>query len=603
MCFRNLPIEVDVHGRAYLREDGRTDPFTLRGDKRELIALERDRALDELVKRNNVHGFELAPVSRVAGTLSFHGIVDFEQRRVLDARAEAGRFRGLELILKHREPSDTVQVASRTCGYCGGSHAVTAAKALEMAYGIAPPPMAVIARNLGESAEFLYAHAMHLFLLAGPDYSETVVSQTTPTLWERAQHTLSPHSDVHGFRTLADIMTALNPQTGELVVEATKITRIAREIATFTSGKYPHPSAIYPGGVGVTPDRETFNQVLGRIHRLIDYAKKVAVVWDDLAEFFYDANSLYRRVGELPANLISAGAWDDPEGYDGSYENCNEWGERRLATPGAMINGELRTTRLSDLNIGFEEFVEHSYYENWTQAPFESDQLGSPLSPLHPWNKETLARPAGRNWEEKYSWSTAPRWDREVMESGPLARQWISAIAGKLKNEFIYSVSDGLEMELPKFERPAMRLHWHLPQRPNALERNRARAYHLAYAGMMAFTFMLKAFEYLQKGQTRMSTPFNVPAEALGVGFSESGQGILTHHLALEGGVIANYQIMTPSTWMASPRDGLGIPGPYEAAVINTPLLEECARPEDFTGIDILRAIRSFDPCLNCTVH
>jgi hydrogenase large subunit len=137
----------------------------------------------------------------------------------------------------------------------------------------------------------------------------------------------------------------------------------------------------------------------------------------------------------------------------------------------------------------------------------------------------------------------------------------------------------------------------------NALERNRARAYHVAYCGMVAYTFLLKAFDYLRRGRTAMSVPYTIPPEAIGVGFWEAGRGTLTHHVVIDRGRIANYQIVTPSTWMASPEDPFGMPGPYEEAVLNTPLLEEFARPEDFTGIDILRVIRSFDPCMPCTVH
>ncbi|SRR6266545_4785550 len=108
---------------------------------------------------------------------------------------------------------------------------------------------------------------------------------------------------------------------------------------------------------------------------------------------------------------------------------------------------------------------------------------------------------------------------------------------------------------------------------------------------------------FLLAGRTAMSVPYTIPQEAIGVGFGEAGRGILTHHVVLERGRIANYQIITPSTWMASPQDPFGAPGPYEEAVRNTPLLEEFARAEDFTGIDILGTIRSFDPCMPCTVH
>jgi hydrogenase large subunit len=161
----------------------------------------------------------------------------------------------------------------------------------------------------------------------------------------------------------------------------------------------------------------------------------------------------------------------------------------------------------------------------------------------------------------------------------------------------------GLAIELPAGQTPALTLIWKIPARPNALERNRARAYHIAYCGMIAYTFLLKAFAYLRSGRSAMSASYRVPDEAVGMGFWEAGRGALTHHLVLRGGRIANYQIVTPSTWMASPRDPFGAPGPYEEAVMNTPILEEFERPEDFSGIDILRTIRSFDPCMPCTVH
>jgi hydrogenase large subunit len=158
-------------------------------------------------------------------------------------------------------------------------------------------------------------------------------------------------------------------------------------------------------------------------------------------------------------------------------------------------------------------------------------------------------------------------------------------------------------MELPKLELPAKRLRWKIPERPNALERNRARAYQIAYSSLMAFTCMLKAFEYLQKGEKKTSRPFHTPSEAVGVGFWEGVRGAMTHHIEINYGRIAEYQILSASTWAVSPRDPFNGAGPCESAVINTPLLEEYPRPEMFTGIDILRAIRSFDPCMYCAVH
>jgi hydrogenase large subunit len=594
MCFKNLPIEFDAHGRARLRDDQWGQP---------LIPDPPSGAPELPAGGAQVRDFDIDPVTRVAGALSFHTVVDLEHRRVLEARTEATLFRGYEVILKGREPTDAIHISSRACGVCGGVHATCAAMALEMACGVVPPPLAIIARNLGEGAELVYDHTLHLFLLAGPDYSERMVSRTTPSLWARALRAEAPHAGTHGLRTVADIMRGLNPLTGALYVEALQITRHAREIASLMLGKYPHPSTIFPAGIGIEASAQVFNQVLGRIVHLLDYAKKVAAIWDDLVEFFVTEMPEFQRVGERRVNLICTGIWDDPEAYDATYTHCSEWGERRLATPGAIVNGELRTTRLADLNLGIEEFVDHSYYQRWEGHRFPYDQLGAPLSPFHPWNKQTIPQPTGRNWREKYTWGTAPRWDREAMESGPLARHWITAMAGKVKNEFIRVVPGGLMIDVPKGETPATTLHWRIPGRLNALERNRARAYHVAYCGMVAYTFLLKAFEHLRLGRTAMSIPYTIPQEAVAVGFWEAGRGILTHHVVLDGGRIANYQIVTPSTWMASPLDPFGVPGPYEEAVLNTPILEEFNRAEDFTGIDILRTIRSFDPCMPCTVH
>jgi hydrogenase large subunit len=154
----------------------------------------------------------------------------------------------------------------------------------------------------------------------------------------------------------------------------------------------------------------------------------------------------------------------------------------------------------------------------------------------------------------------------------------------------------GLEIDLPRFQLPARRLRWRIPERPNALDRIRARAYHIGYCSMAALTYLLRAFDCLERREVTMSKPYRVPEEAVGVGFWEDGQGALIHHVVIRGGRIANYQIVTPSEWMGSPQDPFGRPGPYEQAIINTPLLEEFRKPDDFTGIDLLRTIRSFDP-------
>jgi hydrogenase large subunit len=145
---------------------------------------------------------------------------------------------------------------------------------------------------------------------------------------------------------------------------------------------------------------------------------------------------------------------------------------------------------------------------------------------------------------------------------------------------------------------------WKISDTWGAFERNRGRAYCILYSALIAYENLLIGLDLMRKGNTKTSVKHEVPKDfRIGAGFWGAGRGYLTHHCVLDDGVIDNYQIVTPSTWMASPKDPFGNPGPYEEAVAATPLLENYERPEDFKGIDVLRAIRSFDPCMPCTTH
>jgi hydrogenase large subunit len=163
-----------------------------------------------------------------------------------------------------------------------------------------------------------------------------------------------------------------------------------------------------------------------------------------------------------------------------------------------------------------------------------------------------------------------------------------------------------MQIFLPKAELPNTDIEWKIPETWGAFERNRARAYCILYTAAIAYDNLQLAYDLLKKGgpDARMSTPYEMPKDhRIGVGLWGAGRGYLTHHLEMDQGVLENYQILTPSTWMASPKDPFGNPGPYEEAVLATPLLENYEKPEDFKGIDVLRAIRSFDPCMPCTTH
>ncbi len=601
MCFKNLPIEFDEKGQAYLRREVR-NPYAYEARS---IATEQER-IEELLRRNgHIKSVDFDPVTRVAGALAFHAVADLKARRIMATNSMATLFRGYEVIMKGRDPRDAIFITSRACGVCGGVHATVSALAMEMAFGITPPPLGIVLRNLLLALEFLYDHPLHLFLLAGPDYSQAIVSGTNPEIWERAQRTEAPHAAQHGYRTIGDMMVDMNPLTGKLYLEALHMTRVAREAYVLIGAKYPHPETVVPGGMSVTVSLATFNEIYVRLQQFFDYSKKVVPFWDDLVNFFYEVDPRYKQVGARPANMIDPGIWDDPEAYDATYKNCNEWGERRWATPGVIVDGEVVTTKLQALNIGIEEFVEHSYYEPWDGQRFATDPAGNPLSPYHMWNRDTKPKPAGQNWKEKYSWATSPRWDRKVMEGECTARMWLTAAAQKLpKSAFIEPTGTSLKLRLPAGAMPETELEWKIPEVWNAFERNRGRAYCIPYTALVAMDNWLRGLEYLKRGETKVSTRFEVPrGQRIGVGFWGAGRGYLTHHLQLENGTVSNYQILTPSTWNASPKDPWGNGGAYEEAVKNTPILESYTHPDEYKGIDILRVIRSFDPCMPCTTH
>ncbi len=613
MCFKTLPVSFDGRGNATLR--GGANPYGYTNSTPnhvEVTETEREERIKRLVARNgHIKDLNMDPITRIAGALALHVQADLDNGEYLDAHAQATLFRGYELILMGRDPRDAIFVSSRACGVCGGVHAHCAAYAIEMAMGIKPPPLGTVVRNMEQAAEMGYDNPLHLYLLAGPDYSESVIKASNPELWPIAESWPCPSAHIHGFKKMSDLMVALNPLTGSLYREGLDFTRLSREIVVILTGKYPHPQNVVPGGVSTTLTLQTLNEFHSKLGRIFDYAQRMMAVWDDIPAFFYEADERYMQVGSRPMTMIDAGYWDDPYAYDGTYENCNEWGDKRWSTPGAVIDGKLVTTRLTDINIGLEEFVEHAYYEPSHTTRHATDPLGNPLSPWHPWNKRTLPKPGARDWKDKYTWSTSVRWDRRAVEAGCYARMIINAQSRKIPtSDFIESTGHSVRMLVPKGEVGEREVEWHMPDVWNAFERNRARAHHYLYSQLVGLESLFEAYKLFQQGERQVAslTPEElekaIPQDnRLGVGFWGAGRGWLVHHLEMDKGKLTNYQITTPSTLNASPRDPWGNPGPYEEAVMNTPMIEDLSNPESFTSIDMMRAIRSFDPCMPCTTH
>lgn len=555
------------------------------------------------------------PITRIIGNLGIYTKIDFDNREVVECKSTSSIFRGYSVFMKGKDPRDAHFITSRICGICGDNHAVCSVYAQNMAYGIAMPPLAEWIYNLGEAAEFMFDHCIFQDNLVFVDFCEQMVRETNPSLLRRAEQTEAPHADIHGYRTIADIMRSFNPFTGETYREALQMSRLTREMFCLMEGRHVHPSTIYPGGTGTVATPQVFTDYLTRLMRFMDFVKKIVPMNDDVFDFFYEALPGYEEVGRRRVLLGCWGAFQNPDVVDYTYRNMDHWGAAMYVTPGVVVDGELVTTNLVDINLGIRILLGNSYYDDWqNEETFVSrDPLGNPVDKRHPWNQTTIPKPQKRDLEKgPYSWVMSPRWydkrtgDHLALDTGggPLARLWATALAGLVDIGYAKATGHSVEMYLPKTPAmPETRFEWKIPEQgSNTIERDRARIYFLAYSAACAAYFCEKALELVREGETKVFQEFEVPDEAIGCGFHEAVRGVLSHHLVIRDGKIANYHPYPPTPWNASPTDSYGTPGPYEDAVQGMPIFEENG-PENFKGIDIMRAVRSFDPCLPCGVH
>src|SRR5689334_20037048 len=546
------------------------------------------------------------PITRIVGSLGIYTKIDFKQKRVVECHSTSSIFRGYSVFLKGKDPRDAHFITSRICGICGDNHATCACYAMNMAFGIRPPALAEWIINLGEAAEYMFDHNLFQDNLVGVDYCEQMVKETNPAVLAKAEKTLAPHGDLHGFRTIADIMRALNPFHGSFYREALTMSRLTREMFCLMEGRHVHPSTLYPGGVGTVPSVQLFTDFLVRLMKYIEFMKKVVPLHDDLFDFFYEALPGYEQVGQRRILLGCWGSFQDPDVCDYNYKTMDRWGKAMYVTPGIVVDGELVTTNLVDINLGIRILLGSSYYEDWAnQETFvATDPLGNPVDKRHPWNQTTIPKPQKRDLDGgNYSWVMSPRWydkrtgDHLALDTGggALARLWATALANKVKTPFVNATGNSVKITLPETpDTPQADLEWKVPQWSNAIERDRARVYFVAYACGMALYFVDQALNEVRSGNTKVFEDFDVPDEAIGCGFHEAVRGVLSHHLVIRDKKIANYHPYPPTPWNASPRDSYGTLGPYEDAVKGTPLFEE-SRGDAFKGIDIMRTVRSFD--------
>src|SRR5437762_5788095 len=516
------------------------------------------------------------PITRIVGSLGIYTKIDFSQRKVIECHSTSSIFRGYSIFMKNKDPRDAHFITSRICGICGDNHATCSVYTQNMAYGVRPPHLGEWIINLGEAAEYMFDHNIFQENLVGVDFCEKMVAETNPGVLERANHTEAPHADAHGYRTIGDIMRALNPLEGEFYREALQVSRYTREMFCLMEGRHVHPSTLYPGGVGTVATVQLFTDYLTRLMRYVEFVKRAVPMHDDLFDFFYQALPGYEEVGNRRILLGCWGSFQDPEFCNFDYKDMTQWGRKMFVTPGVVVDGKLVTTDLVEINLGIRILLGHSYYEDWAGKEMfvTQDPLGNPVDARHPWNQHTIPMPQKRDFGGNYTWVMSPRWydgkDHLALDTGggPLARLWPTALAGLVDIGYVKSIGRSVIINLPKsVTRGPVTFEWKIPKWSNAIERDRARSYFQAYAAACALHFIDKALAEVRAGHTKTWEQFEVPRDSIGCGFTEAVRGVLSHHLVIRDGKIANYHPYPPTPWNANPRDVYGTPGPYEDAV------------------------------------
>ncbi|MEM6666863.1 MAG: nickel-dependent hydrogenase large subunit [Pseudomonadota bacterium] len=561
------------------------------------------------------------PITRIEGHLRIEVNVD-DENVIRNAVSTGTMWRGLEVILKGRDPRDAWAFTQRICGVCTGTHALTSVRAVEDALDISIPENANSIRNIMQLALQCHDHIVHFYHLHALDWVDVVssLSADPKATSELAQSISSwPLSSPGYFRDLQAKLRRF-VESGQLglfrnaywghpayrlpaeanlmavahYLEALDFQKEIKKIHAIFGGKNPHPNWLVGGvpcpinvsdvgAAGGAISMERLNQVKQIIDQTIAFTEQVYV--PDLvaiAGFYKDWTF---GGGISYTNVLSYG--DIPD-------HANDYSAENLTLPrGAIIGGDLSTIHDVDLRDPDEiqEQVAHSWYS------YDDETIG-----LHPWdgvtdpNYELGPNAVGTKTNiealdenAKYSWIKSPRWKGNAMEVGPLARYII-----------------GFAQNKPEFKEPTeallRQLDLPVPALFTTLGRTAARGLECGWAAHKMMYFYDKLVANIRNGDTSTANvekwdPETWPAETKGVGFTEAPRGALGHWIRIKDGKIDNYQCVVPTTWNAGPRDNEGNIGAYEAALMNTPV----ADPEQ--PLEILRTIHSFDPCLACSTH
>ena len=238
------------------------------------------------------------PITRIVGSLGIFTKIDFANRHVVECHSTSSIFRGYSIFMKGKDPRDAHFITSRICGICGDNHATCANYAQNMAFGVQAPGAGRVDRQPGRGSR---VHVRPQHLPGQPGGRRLLRADGEGNQSRRAgegREDHSPHANLHGYRTIADIMRALNPFTGAFYREALQMSRMTREMFCLMEGRHVHPSTLYPGGVGTVPTIQLFTDYLVRLMKYVEFMKKVVPLHDDLFDFFYQALPGYEQVGQ-----------------------------------------------------------------------------------------------------------------------------------------------------------------------------------------------------------------------------------------------------------------------------------------------------------------
>ena len=435
------------------------------------------------------------PITRIVGSLGIHTEIDFTNQRVNKCYSTSMIFRGFDIFMKGIDPRDAHFITSRICGICGDNHATCSCLNQNMAYGVKPPALGDLAFNLAESADYIFDHAIFNDCMANVDFCEQMVKETNPSLLAKAETTSAPHKDIHGFGTIADIMRALNPFTGEFYLETLHVARYTREMYCLFGGRHTHPSTIMPGGCSADITHQTCTDYYVRLMRYFDYVKRSVPMHDDLYDFFLQELPGYDMVGYRDTNLVNWGCFDDPDYVDYDYRTMTEWGRKRYITPGIAINGELITTDLVEINLMIRILLgilvlrllgeradlrrQGPAGQPGRQEPSVEQGHAAEAAEARLRRQVHVGRLAAHlRQAHRHAPSAATPAAARSPASGARRRPALSTSATSRRR------ATRIQMVLPRSPNmPEMELEWMVPEKSNAIERDRARTYHQAYCG------------------------------------------------------------------------------------------------------------------------